>query len=130
MKQSKIKDLEYNLIDREFDFKGLWGRNSRCGLKIVKKADKTIVIVTELYNDNPGSSVTEFCAELATIICKEFSINMDSVVYIQHIPEINSNLDFYEEAFDLLKFDRVGNSFTNPDWQPIERDQVLRMIRN
>jgi len=45
--------------DEIFDFSGQWGMPSKCGLKILKKRNKNIVIVTEMYQENPGTSVTQ-----------------------------------------------------------------------
>ena len=44
--------------DEIFDFAGQWDMPSKCGLKIIQHNDKKTVIVTELYQDNPGTSVT------------------------------------------------------------------------
>lgn len=43
---------------------------SSCGLKIRNINGKTYVIVTELYQDNPGTSVTYAGKSLAEQICK------------------------------------------------------------
>ena len=64
---------EFNLyMDHYFDFKGQWNCPSRCGLKIVRRKDgKTLAIATEIYRQNPGTPVTEWCAPLATqVMCE------------------------------------------------------------
>ena len=39
-----------------YNFRGLWDSPSRCGLCVVKRNDnKVLVIVTELYRQNPGT---------------------------------------------------------------------------
>jgi len=70
-----------------YDFKGQWDAPSRCGLKIVENNGQTIIIATELYAENPGTSVTNFCAPLATQICSEFAIDHDKVIFIVHTPD-------------------------------------------
>ena len=45
-------------FDEIFDFAGQWDMPSKCGLKILKKKKKVIVVVTELYQDKSGTSVT------------------------------------------------------------------------
>ena len=62
-------------MDRTYDFKGQWDAPSRCGLKIVTGKDGSIVIVTELFEENPGTSVTGFIARLATQVVKEFGLD-------------------------------------------------------
>ena len=50
----KVPEKYYDEI---FEFNGLWDVVSKCGLKIIDKGGKKTVIVTELYQDNPGTSV-------------------------------------------------------------------------
>ena len=56
--------------DEVFNFKGEWDMPSSCGLKIRQHEGKTYIIVTELYQDNPGSSVTYAAKYLADQICQ------------------------------------------------------------
>ena len=44
--------------DEIFTFRGTWDEPSCCGLKIRRQGVKTYVIVTELYQENPGTSIT------------------------------------------------------------------------
>ena len=44
--------------DEQFEFKGQWDMPSKCGLKIFDYKGKKVVVVTELYQENPGTSVT------------------------------------------------------------------------
>ena len=58
-----------NYMDRYFNYMGQWESPSKCGLKIVKRKDgKTLAIATEIYRQNPGTPVTEWCAPLASQI--------------------------------------------------------------
>jgi len=94
--------------DEVFDFKGKWDVPSRCGLKILR-AEKTIVVVTELYQDNPGTSVTAAGKLLADQICREKNLNLGEIVYIECNPDTNSKLSFYDEEFfevDFIKSER------------------------
>jgi len=89
--------------DEIFDFKGQWDMPSRCGLKIIKK-EKTFVIVTELYQDNPGTSVTAAGKSLALQICQSRGLNPDEIVYIECSPDTGSKLSFYDEEFFEVDF--------------------------
>ena len=42
-----------HLDDEEFEFEGLWGAKSICGLKIEKSPERHLVIATELWDVNP-----------------------------------------------------------------------------
>jgi hypothetical protein len=89
--------------DEIFDFKGQWDMPSRCGLKIIKKA-KPIVIVTELYQDNPGTSITAAGKNLAEQICRSKGLKLDEIMYLECNPDTGSKLSFYDEEFFEVNF--------------------------
>jgi hypothetical protein len=112
-------------MDRYFDFKGNWDCPSKCGLRIVKRKDgKTLAIATEIYRQNPGTPVTEWCAPLATQIMYEMKCNPENFIFIEHTPDLKSKLTFYGETFDLLKFDVADNILLNPRWTRLTPEQV------
>ena len=84
--------------DEIFDFKGQWDMPSRCGLKIIRQ-EKTVVIVTELYQDNPGTSITAAGRGLAEQICREKGLDMENIMYLECNPGTDSKLSFYDEEF-------------------------------
>ena len=90
--------------DEIFDFKGQWEMPSRCGLKIINKAAQIYVIVTELYQDNSGTSVTYAGKSLKKQICEAKNIDADKIIYIECNPNTNSVLSFYNEEFFEVKF--------------------------
>jgi hypothetical protein len=118
-----------NYIDTIYDFKGRLDISSRCGLKIVSKADATIVIITELSEDNPGTSVTECIADLASRIVRDFNLDPVTTVFIEHYPDRGSKLDHYKETFDIVRFRRDGAGFADPEWERVGRAAVDEMIR-
>ena len=107
--------------DEIFNFKGQWDVPSRCGLKIIKR-EKTSVIVTELYQDNPGTSVTNAGKILAEQICQDKNLDMNEIVYIECNPDTNSKLSFYDEEFFEVNF--TGKT------KPVYRQLSAREIRN
>lgn len=119
--------MEYS--DRIFEFKGRWDVPSRCGLKIVIKQERHVVVVTELFEENPGTSITEFNRELAAIIVGEFGLDPAKLVFIEHNPDRGSKLDHYKESFDLVRFRMDGSRFSDPEWERIGRDRVDDLIR-
>lgn len=78
---------------------------SMCGLKIREVEGKKYVIVTELYQDNPGSSVTYAGKYLAEQICAAKGLSMDEIVYLECNPDTNSKLSFYDEEYFQVDFD-------------------------
>ena len=89
--------------DEVFNFKGQWDVPSCCGLRILRQ-EKPIVIVTELYQDNPGTSVTAAGETLAEQICRDKGLNLAEIVYIECNPDTNSKLSFYDEEFFAVDF--------------------------
>jgi hypothetical protein len=109
-------ELTHYHIDQTFDFKGSFDMPSRCGLKISQKGEQTIVIVTELYKENPGTTITSVTCSLAEQICEAFHILPEKMIYLECAPGMNSKLNFYDEVYYLVQFDIEQNRLTNPRW--------------
>lgn len=90
--------------DEIFQFKDQWGISSACGLKIRQYEGKTYIIVTELYQENPGNSITSAGRVLAEQVCKAKGYDLDEVVYIECAPDTNSKLSFYAEEYFAVDF--------------------------
>ena len=121
-------DEEKSFVDEIYNFKGEWGIPSKCGLKIIDKKDRTIIIVTEFYKSNPGTSVTNWNTHLATELCVKFNIHPEKMIFIEHAPEMSSRFSFYKETFDRVSFDWDGKSFSNPRWERITREEIYELI--
>lgn len=117
----KISDSN---IDHIFEFSGSLGMLSKCGLKIKRWQNKTVVIATELYQDNPGTSITSVTASLAKQICEAFSINLQSLIYLECAPKMNSKLSFYDETYFKVDFDIINNQFENPKWIKLTQEEI------
>ncbi len=121
---------EFNkYMDRYFDFLGYWESPSRCGLKTIKRKDgKRLAIATEIYRQNPGTAVTEWCAPLATQVLAEQKCNPADFIFIEHTPDMGSKLAFYEETFDLVNFHWDGDKFIDPQWKRLSPPEVDRLL--
>jgi len=97
----KVSERYYDEI---FEFKGQWDMPSTCGLKIRTVDGKKYVIVTELYQDNPGTSVTYAGRSLADQICEAKGFKLDEIVYMECNPNTNSKLSFYDEEYFEVDF--------------------------
>lgn len=116
-------------MDRFFQFKGRWDSPSKCGLKIIERKDeKILVIATEIFRQNPGTSVTDWCAPIATLIFSGFKTTPENFIFIEHVPDRQSKLAWYEESFDRVNFDWDGEKFINPKWTRLTRVQVDELI--
>ena len=84
--------------DEVFDFSGQWDVPSKCGLKLIGRPGQPVtVIVTELYQDNPGTSVTAAGYMLARQIFERKQLVPAEVRYLECNPDTQSKLSFYDE---------------------------------
>ena len=116
-------------MDHYFNYSGQWDSPSKCGLKIINRKDgKTLAIATEIYRQNPGTPVTEWCAPLATQIMNEVPCPPEQFIFIEHTPDLRSKLAFYEETFDLVTFEVNNQALVNPNWTRLTPEQVDEMM--
>lgn len=115
-------------IDEIFTFKGEWDVESRCGLEIEHREGYSVIIVTELYLDNPGSSVTSVAPSLAMQICAAYNIDLHKVIYIEHNPDMSSKLKFYDENYYLVSFDIKENVLANPKWKKLTEEEIKQYV--
>jgi hypothetical protein len=115
-------------IDQLYHFKGKWDVPSVCGLKVVEKSGKTIVIATNLYDSNTGTSISRWSAQLASDICNDLNIIPGHLVFVEHNPDLHSKLDFYKETFDVVEFSQEGDQLYDPVWKRISKKEVDEMI--
>jgi hypothetical protein len=117
----KVSDKYY---DEVFDFAGLWELPSKCGLKIIEKDEKKIVITTELYQDNPGTSVTYAGYSLAKQICERKGIRFEEMIYLECNPDTNSKLTFYDEAYFEVTFPEVKGETGRPVYRRLTEEEI------
>ncbi|PKP20889.1 MAG: hypothetical protein CVU02_00155 [Bacteroidetes bacterium HGW-Bacteroidetes-19] len=120
--------LTHYHIDETFDFEGTFGMPSKCGLKIKDYEDKKLVIVTELYQDNPGTSITSVTSSLAQQICQKYGIDCNTLIYLECAPGMNSKLNFYDEAYYKVDFQITNNTLQHPKWTKLNDDEKNRYL--
>jgi hypothetical protein len=130
--------------DEVFEYSGLWGAPSQCGLKLIQRGKTTVVVVTELYQDNPGTSVTAAGYLLYEQICERKTLSRANIIYIECNPDTNSKLSFYDEEFFEVRFPEVvesesGTSQTagvavngklQPTYRQLSREEVNNLIKS
>jgi hypothetical protein len=109
--------------DEIFSFKGQWDMPSSCGLKIVRN-EKTAVIVTELYQDNPGTSVAAAGRSLAEQICRAKGLELNKIIYLECNPDTNSKLSFYDEIF----FEVIFTDNTKPVYRQLSVNELKELF--
>ena len=109
--------------DEIFEFKGQWDIPSKCGLKTIERDGKTYVIVTELYQENPGTSITYAGKSLAKQICETKGLILHDIVYIECTPDTNSVLSFYNEEYYEVTFDTP-----QANYRKLEKEEVSELL--
>ena len=112
-----------------FEYRGFHGCPSVCDLDIRSLANgKTLVICTEVP-DNRGTSVTNFAEELATLVCKQFGIVPDSLVWVEHYPRgvAHGRLPDWDLVTFTLAGDGTNFHFESPQWRPM-RDEDWKQL--
>ncbi|MDR1847759.1 MAG: hypothetical protein LBR17_06560 [Bacteroidales bacterium] len=113
-----------NYYDEVFQFKGQFDIPSCCGLKIKQKDGRTVVCVTELYQDNPGTSVTYAGKELLIQICEAKNLDIEKVVYLQCNPDTNSKLSFYDEEY----FEVTFQNGDMPQYRQVTSNEIKELL--
>jgi len=122
-----MKTSEKN-IEELFDFKGSWDIPSSCGLRCIEKEDGAIVIVTELYKENSGSSITSVSASLAMQIAGKYGFDPEQMIYIECSPDMHSKLSFYDEKYYLVKFSHQNGVLSNPQWEKLSKEDFRTIL--
>jgi hypothetical protein len=121
----KVPEKYYDEI---FDFKGLWDVPSKCGLKILIYNEKKHIIVSELYQDNPGTSVTYAGYSLFRQICENKGFSEKEVVYLECNPDTNSKLSFYDEEFFEVTFPEINGETGRPTYKQLPQSEVKGLL--
>ncbi|HHV02317.1 MAG: hypothetical protein WCQ69_08320 [Bacteroidales bacterium] len=123
-------EVQSKHFDEVFDFKGKWDVPSKCGLRILDRNGKSVVIVTEIYQYNPGSSVTYAGGLLLEQICSAKGLDPDNVIYIECNPDTKSRLSFYAEEYYRVDFSRENGQFINPTYKQLSDEEINELIFN
>ncbi len=121
----KVSEKYY---DELFDFAGQWGQPSQCGLKIIDKGERKVIIVTELYQDNPGTSVTAAAASLFRQICERKNFEPENVTYLECNPDTHSKLSFYDEKYFEVRFEEVNGKTGRPSYRQLSPDEIKALL--
>jgi len=111
-------------VDEIYHFKGKWEMPSLCGLMIRRSTNQTLVILTELYEKNPGSSVTETIENLTAEIAGKYDIDRKAAIFIVHNPKRSSRYEFFAETFYRAKMKWDGEKFVGLAWEKLEENNL------
>ena len=98
---------------------------SKCDLEIIRGGTTTLVICSERA-DNPGTSVTQAAARLATSLCHDDpTIAPEGLVWVEHTPALGRGRRRKPERWCRVTFtSRAGRTFDRPAWEPTTAEAV------
>lgn len=119
-----------NLREGQLFFNGLWGMFTVCRVRIVKKEDTTVVIVSELI-DNPGEPIRKNFERIATFIHSRLLswLAPAEILWIEHyqdagyIPFLKGNHVFLEVSFRYSRNGRL-HEYSHPRRRTINREKL------
>jgi len=115
-----MMENQHKYVKEIYRFAGQWEMPSHCGIMIRKVKDSTVIILTELYESNPGSSVTAMIQTLAVEIVKEYAIAPGSAIFIVRNPERSSHYTFYNETFYRAGMNWNGEKYVDLEWEKLD----------
>ncbi len=110
--------MRVNRSRAAYQFPGLYGFPSKCGLAIYKQEGRAVVVFTELP-DNPGTSVTNAIELLATQVCSEMLLHYRpaDIRFVEHYP---ADRHRQKETYDLVQLEWDGSQFKSPRWSRLD----------
>lgn len=111
-------------VDEIYHYKGLWEAPSFCGIKVIRQPEKTIVILTDLYDENPGTTVTEWIVPLVKTMVDEYQLDLTKDIVIQHTPDIGSSKVFYQPEFDRIEVLPAPDNIQQVTWHSLTEDEI------
>lgn len=111
--------MKFNPL-HSFDYAGLAGVPSRCGVTYFDEAEFPVLVLTELP-DNPGTSVTNAVELIVAQLdhARKFwqSYPVDLTI-VEHWQRPISRPDTWDLV--TLDFDPVSHAFARPEWRSVE----------
>lgn len=126
--------------DDIYKWKGWGGKfnlaGGRCRLKILNLAKDNptgvaylkpfVVVVSDLPGDTATLkkvTVRSCSSHIATCVAREFNIDNNRMVFVEHYPEKTygeDNENIIPERFDVVDFDWHGDKALHPSWRPVK----------
>ena len=118
-----------------YEYPGFHGCLSHCDLEIVRSSSKTTLIICTELPDNPGTSVTNLAAELATRVCEEDkTIDPARLLWVEHYSPAQGRAgEIIPAVWAWVIFtEREGTTFRRPTWQhlpPLTMQDILTLLK-
>ena len=109
------------ITDTIFHYKGFGNCDSQCRIRIYESSEKTVVIATEL-DENEGTSITNVCERLIKEVCEYYELPFQKTIWIEHYPP-DGCLD-REDSYSVAGINFPGKAL----WTHITREKLEELI--
>lgn len=109
-----------------YEFRGFHNCESKCQLDFYAGPLGEVVVVATELPDNEGTSITNMAERLAGLVCEEWGINVERLLWIEHYPEGKSDSldDASAESWDLVTFQIRGGHLHSPEWRALDPGEL------
>ena len=120
--ESNIKNQDKHIDMRKwgerFDYKGFNGCDCHCYIK----RNGNVILCTE-SPENEGTSITNMAEWIATLVCKEYGIRFEDLLWIEHYVNLSATFadEVDGETFDFVTFQVEGDHLAHPQWKHLGR---------
>lgn len=119
--------MQHELIgsNAHFEYPGYQQAPSFCNVDVYRREDEQYVIVATELAANPGTSVTNRCEIIATMIAKHFDIPSDRLIFIEQYNR-TSFRDLGElPGQALIKFTWAKGKASHPEWKYVNNIEAI-----
>jgi hypothetical protein len=98
-----------------------------CRVRIYGANPYTIIVLSELA-ENPGVSVTNAAAAIATEIARIYMIDLDTTIWIEHYGAFSYKGGDCDETFDRITFTWRNRTASNAEWKRLTADELHELL--
>jgi len=119
----------FRSYDGMFRYAGPTGHEGRCYLQVFERRGALPVVLACETKDNPGASVTNAAASIATQAWRQLLPHArEGIIFIDAYLDPRHMHIAPGERFAEVTFDLDGDALHSPRWRHIERVDVERLI--
>lgn len=115
-----------SMVDETYTWRGFgngFGKwDSRCRIRVFRPHPEQIVVIASDLGEDSGTSITNCAEGLANLVVRDFALDPDLLLWIEHYP-------YYRQEDPKAEFSRVqfawsGCQATKARWSPISRQEA------
>lgn len=119
--------MRTTIYNAPYNYLGENGFHSCCDLTVCRDEEKPLIVIASERPDNPGASITNAAAAIATQAFREFQGGREGLIFIEHYPEDGKEW-FAKERFAQVFFETTSHEFSTPRWKHISKTDVMALI--